>query len=242
MVGRGRRLARGADGSGHAGQPDVQQEAGRVRDQGVVLLRLHVGVVLRRLAVLEAGVGGDVDAGNAVILQPDRLRQAGPDVYHVRHDGVPIELGRALPRRGEGQFVVVGHLLAGVAGVLGRELGHERPDRHHVRLAVPQGREVAAEAGLIEALFVGGRWHGNVLVLAGLISLAEWHGPELCEERGFDEPHALRKPRDVRPRSRQLYGPCYFTVLARRPRGRRAAGALPCRAWRRPCRRGPTAC
>ena len=165
MVGRGRRLARGAHGSGHAGQPDVQEEARRVLDQGVILLRLHVGVVLRRLAVLEAGVGGDVDAGNAVVLQPDRLRQPGPDVNHVRDDGVPIELGRALPRGGEGQFVVVGHFLAGVAGVLGRELGHERPDRHHVRLAIVQGREIAAQTGLIEALFVGRRWHGKVPTL-----------------------------------------------------------------------------
>ena len=156
MVGRGRRLARGTDPGRHAGQPDVQQKARRVLDQGVVLVGLHVGVVLRRLAVLEARVGRDVDARNAVVFQPDRLRHAGPAVDHVRDDGIPIELGGALAGRGEGQFVVVGHLLAGIAGVLGRELGHEGPDRHHVRLAIPHRRDIAAETGLIEALFVGG--------------------------------------------------------------------------------------
>ena len=138
----------------HARQPDVVEEAGRVVDQRVVLVGPHEGLLRRRLAVLEARVGGHVDARDAVVLQADRLGQPGPDVDHVGDDGVPVEIGGALPGGGKGLFVVVRHLLAGVAGVLAGELGDERPDRNHVRLLVPHGRRVAAHPGGVTLLHV----------------------------------------------------------------------------------------
>ena len=148
----GDRLARLAHFRGNPRQPDVQQEAGRVLDQLVVLVGPHEGLLLGRLAVLKARVGGNVDAGDAVVLQADRLRQAGPHVDHVRHHGVPIEIGGALARGGERLVVVVGQLLAGVAGVDPGELGHERPDGNHVGLAVAHRRDVAVQPALVAGL------------------------------------------------------------------------------------------
>ena len=92
----------------------------------------------------------DADAGNAVIAQPDRLRQPRPHIDHVRHDGFPAEILGGLDGRLEGLVVVVGDFLAGVAGVLGGELGDEGPDRDHVRLLVAHGGDVAVEAFLVE--------------------------------------------------------------------------------------------
>ena len=54
-------------------------------------------------------------------------------------------------------LVVVGQLLAGVAGVDARELGHERPDGNHVRLAVAHRRHVAVQPGLVASLHRGRR-------------------------------------------------------------------------------------
>ena len=150
-----------ADLGGDARQPDVVEEAGRVVDQRVVFVGAHEGLVLGRLDVVEAGGVRDVDAGDAVVAQPDGLRQAGPDIDHVRHDGVPVEILGGLDGRLEGLVVIVGDLLAGVAGVLGGELGDERPDRDHVRLLVAHGGDVAVEALLVELLGVHNRIHSR---------------------------------------------------------------------------------
>ena len=72
------RLARLAQFRGNPRQPDVQQKTGRVLDQLIVLVRPHEGLLLGRLAVLKTRRGRDIDAGNAIILQADRLRQPGP--------------------------------------------------------------------------------------------------------------------------------------------------------------------
>ena len=57
----------------------------------------------------------------------------------------------------------MGHLLAGVAGVLGRELGHERPDGDHVRLLVAHRGDVAVEALLVELLGVHNRMRSRLV-------------------------------------------------------------------------------
>ena len=71
---------------------------------------------------------------------------------------------RALPGGGKRLLVVLGHLLDGVAGVLGRELGHERPDGNPVRLLVPHRLHIAGEPLLVE-LFHRGR-HNNITLSA----------------------------------------------------------------------------
>ena len=152
----GRRLADRAHVGRHPRQPDVEQVAGRVGDQQVVLVGPHPGLVLGRLEVLEAGVGRQLDARHGVVLQPDRLRQPAPAVDHVAHHGVPVEVGGALPGGGKRLLVVLGHLLDRVAGVLGRELGHERPDRHPVRLPVPHRRHIAGKPLLVTLFHLGG--------------------------------------------------------------------------------------
>ena len=73
VVRLGDRLARRAQLGRDPRQPDVQQEAGRVFDQLIVLVGPHEGVLLGRLAVLKTRVGRDVDAGNAVIAQAHRV-------------------------------------------------------------------------------------------------------------------------------------------------------------------------
>src|ERR1019366_6669127 len=97
---------------------------------------------------------GDADAGDTVIAQPDRLREAGPDIDHVWHDGFPAEILRGLDGRLERLVVVVGDVLASVASVFGGELGDERPDGNHVRLLVAHGGDVAVEAFLVELFHV----------------------------------------------------------------------------------------
>ena len=94
------------------------------------------------------------DAGNPVVAQSRRLREAGPDIDHVGHNGVPIEFLGALHRRLKGEVVIVRDLLAGHAGVLRRELGDERADGNLVRLFVAEGREVTREALLIKLVCV----------------------------------------------------------------------------------------
>ena len=140
-------ICRGLADGGHVGrdawQPDVEQEGCWVVDEGVVFVVPHEGVLLSRLKVLKADVRGDVDAGHAVVSEPDGLREPGPDVDHVADDGVPVEVGGAFPRRGERCFVIVRDLLAGVAGIPGGELGDERADGHAIGLAVSQSGDVA---------------------------------------------------------------------------------------------------
>ena len=100
------------DRFGDTRQPDVVQKAGRVLDQLIVLVRLHERVVLGRLEVLEAHVGRHVDTGHAVVPQADALGQAGPDVDHVGHDGIPVEVGGTLAGRVKRLRVVVRQFLA----------------------------------------------------------------------------------------------------------------------------------
>ena len=124
-------------------QPRLVQEPHRVGDQLVVLLALHERGLLGRLAVLKTDVGLDVDARHAVVGQPRRLRQPGPDVHHVRHGRVPVVVVAAAYDRLERLAVIVRHLLAREARMPCRDLGGERPQRHAVRHTVVHRAHVA---------------------------------------------------------------------------------------------------
>ena len=150
VVAVGRRLADARDFSRDAREPDIVEESGRIVDQDIVLILTHEGAVLRRLDVVEAGRVRNADAGNAIVPEPRRLREAGPDIDHVRHHRIPIEVLRTLDGRLEGAVVVMRDLLAGHAGVSGGELRHKRADRDPVGLLVAQRGKVAAEPFAIE--------------------------------------------------------------------------------------------
>jgi hypothetical protein len=98
----------------------------------------------------------NTDARNAVVTQADGLCQAGPDINHVRHDGVPVEVFGGFDGSVEGFGVIVRDLLAGVAGIFGGELGYEWPNGHRIRLLVAQGGDVTIEALLVELLGLHG--------------------------------------------------------------------------------------
>jgi hypothetical protein len=120
------RTARRTDLRRDPRQPDIVQKSHRVGRQGLILIRLHVGVVFRRLPILKTRILWNMQARNAVILQPDRLRQARPHIHHVGHDRIPVEVRGALARRLECDPVIVRDLLACQAGVFGGELGDKR--------------------------------------------------------------------------------------------------------------------
>ena len=174
-------LADGRNFGGHARQPDVVEKARGVINQRVILILAHEGLSLGRLDKVKPRRVGDADAGNAVVTQPRRLRQAGPDINHVGNDRVPIEFLGALYRRLERQVVIVRHLLAGQAGVLRGELGHERADGNLVRLLVAQRREVACESLLIKLVCV----HRFSFRAAGGLgqSNISGHAPNLTQRR-----------------------------------------------------------
>jgi hypothetical protein len=111
----------------------------------------------------------NADAGNAVVPQSGGLRQSGPHINHVGHDGVPLKIPGGADGRFEGLGVVVRHLLAGEAGMACRELGDKGADGHAIGFLVAQGRDVAAEAFLVKLLGVhfrkvrcAGQWTANL--------------------------------------------------------------------------------
>ena len=146
----GGRLADFADLRGSAGKPHVVKEGSWVIDEGVVFVGVHEGVVFGGLDVIETGGVWNAEARNAVVAQPDRLRETGPDIDHIRHYGLPAKVLSGLDSSLEGLLVIVGDLLTGVTRVLGSELGYKRPKRDHVRLLVAHGGDVAVEAFLVE--------------------------------------------------------------------------------------------
>ena len=147
--------ATGDDVGGDAGQPDVEKEAGRVVDQVVVLVGPHEGFILRGLAVLEPCVGRNVNAGDGVVLESDRLGQAGPDINHVRHNRIPVEFGGALAGGNEGLFVVVGHLLAREPRIFGCEFRDEGSDGDAIRFLISHGGHVTVQPLFVQPLHGG---------------------------------------------------------------------------------------
>jgi len=75
----------------------------------------------------QAHVRRQVNAGNGVVRQPERLQHAGPGAHHVGDHRVPIEVDRTAQRGIERVGVIVGQLLAGVARLKPDPLGHKRP-------------------------------------------------------------------------------------------------------------------
>ena len=157
LVAVGALLARSDNLARDPRQPDLVEIAGRIVDQVVVFLRPHPGLVFRRFEVLEPAIRPRGDSRNPVVLQPERLNQAGPDIDHVAHQGIDVEEPGGLADSGECLLEIVGHLHHVVTGQLAAKFGKERPDRHTIGLLVAHRRHEAMQALAIQPVEVLGR-------------------------------------------------------------------------------------
>jgi len=143
-------LSGGDDLGGDAREPDLEEKSRWIRDERIVFIGEHEGVVFGRFAVLEGGIFGDVEAGDAVVFAADGVSETGPDINHVCDDGVPVEVRGAFACGVKGEAVIVSDLLAGVAGVFGGEFRDEGADGDAVGVFVSQGGGVSFQPVLIE--------------------------------------------------------------------------------------------